>query len=100
MFAVFHQLIGGFPRFLRPDTDNRIGFLFDAFPLRHHLLLVMVAPVNSLFVPLPHTHEAVLRRVAVDDRHIQIFHVMKITGEQNRESRFSNAAFLVAECNK
>lgn len=63
-------------------------------------LLVIGAACDGFLVPLPHTHKAVLGGIAVNDCHVQVFLEMEVAGKHYRKGRFSDPAFLVADCNE
>lgn len=78
-----------------PDSASR------SLELPHHEQLVIVVVPDGLQLQLPFAlgMDRPLGIVAVHDQHVVSDRVMQVTGEQYRESRFSDAAFLIADGN-
>ena len=55
---------------------------------------------DDLNFPCPQVGDAVLRGIAIDDRHVVAFHVMEIACRKDGKRSFPNATFLCGECNK
>ena len=56
--------------------------------------------VDDFHFSRPQVGDAVLRSVAIDDRHVVTFHVMEVACRKDGKRRFSDATFLRGECNK
>ena len=76
-----------------PDSASR------SLELPHHEQLVIVVVPDGLQLPFALGMDRPLGIVAVHDQHVVSDRVMQVTGEQYRESRFSDAAFLIADGN-